>query len=381
MRAKSEDHTSDTRAWQAFHADNVRTYAAAWLGATRAKHLAIRRDEAAAGLLEHAALLWRYTADERIRSELRDWPPQRRRQLIRDACRYFVRTTYSAQMTTLCAHEALTDDHLARIQSLLLLRDGAQAALDVAVYLAQELWEKEPKLLFALADVYTQFAKGDEAILQRPDILSIAGKIFAPFQPLLRVELDKDRYWWIFHAAELDQQFTREEESGTLYQRLGLRRPLPRIMKLLPTRVVFDTRYIVMEQPLAAKTTEKTSFLVVTRKSVASLVGTARTRGRVASRSPVILPAARALPVPVVFGPRAVPEEPNRATAQWDASGLPRLPRTQALVLVADAKSGTLLGAGYFDPATKMITLVEGAWTAFEPYAHATEDLLLVLAS
>lgn len=375
MTTKRNQQVSQARDWHAFHANSFRTYAAAWQGITGQSRPAIRRDEAAAGLLEHAGMLWRYTHDDRVRDELRAQPAPRRRKLVLDACRYLSRATYSPRMTTLCAHDALSNEQLEEIQSLILLRDGAQTALDLAAYLVQDLLSRDTTLLLALADGNAAFAEGDDAILRRPDILSVAHRILAPLRPHIKVTLDQRTHWWLFHAAKLDQQFENELREPLFPSKLGLPTPTRPILKY-PSPVILDTSHISAAAQMAAKTPGTHSLFATTRRSLESILSAAK-GGRASTRRPAPVRAA-ATCIPLVVPLQAKPENPSSPVAQWDAAGLPNVPNHPAEVLVLHKPSGTLLGIAYFDPASKTITLIEGAWNTCAPYADHPDNLLLI---
>ena len=414
--------------WISFHSQSLRESMASWSDEEKAADSGVSRKEAAYETLKHAALLWRYTADEKVLDDLRSLHVDQRRSLVINACAYVDDFLLLQLANELVASDALSDEQIESAEELLLERDGFQAAWDLARQLVADILEHEADLLRALTKARCRITQADDLLRVRPDIVSIASRIMEPFREIAKVTFDKSKYWWFYESREWDA----EEEQiladparlaqslglpASAFQRKDVQQPArPADEQDAPASVILGVCFgssvlRQIEDPVslgmaAADKKAGHSRALVWPGSLSEFKSICRhsteTAGelRDAKRGPRAIPGIEAhrpqqppfayspvepapdfqqlTPAAVEISPRKDADCPERATAQWTiCSAEERLP-ADCPVAVVNLKKQQVIGQAQFDRATNTITLRDGAWRDFEPVAHSPEDVVLI---
>jgi hypothetical protein len=287
-------------------------------------------------------------------------------------------------------------------ETLLLERDGMQAALSLACDLVANEIAADKDLRHALALTIGTMAEGDELLLARPDIISVASRILEPLKAIVAVELDHNTYWWLYRARDLDQQFENELTSpAALARSLGLSpaafagaaQPatafgqLPKLQRgFAPFAATISNLCELAALPAAAKTRqEQYSRVRIWRKPQAALLAYLRAqrpqqliKDRSAPYNAKPKRSASAYAILAVT-PRPLPDTPERVGAQWYLHAPRSAPRSDCDVLVVDRRTGVVIGTARYAAAGKDMTLTEGNWADFDPARQRCEDITLIL--
>jgi len=180
-------------------------------------------ENAAFEILSHGALRDRYSGSGEVFKLCKSLKPQILRKLVLDACASMKKATFEEDAKRLTQTDALSDEDLRETEDLLIARDHFEASWQLSNKLAHDELDGDDELRGALAKAKTAIKSGDEHLLKRPDITSVASRILDPLREMAKEPLDHEDYWWFFKAREQDEEYEKASSSGPEFAKfLGL---------------------------------------------------------------------------------------------------------------------------------------------------------------
>lgn len=185
------------------HRDALRQYTQAWIDPDNAAQRNIAPGEAAYHVCLHAAMLYRYTANEIATAGLTRLPPEQRARLVRAACDYASRLTLDQSLAGILADDALETEEIEQVQDILLMRDGLEEVLLLSKRLSADLPDQDA-VRTALAMPFAIAGEVDRLLLGRPDVVSVIVHVLDGLRRNIAVAIDPRRQWWFSAPAPLD---------------------------------------------------------------------------------------------------------------------------------------------------------------------------------
>lgn len=179
-----------------------------WFDEEQRERVGISIPEAGYYLSLHVAFLYRFTGNERIVLGLQEWPQSDRLSLGQAVGEYLSGLTISCTAEQLLSSDVLEPEDLEQLEETLLIRDGAEAVLN----LIQSTWSDLPDELMrtvppTLAAARANLALYDQRMKARPDVVAVLGEALMAMEPHFVLPIEREREWWFHLPAQLHLRF------------------------------------------------------------------------------------------------------------------------------------------------------------------------------
>lgn len=193
------------------HAEELAQYSHLWGDEEFRREAQVSSEEAAAGVLEHMGMLYRYTGDRELFNQFVTMPLDRRVTLVTAAAGFLADSPLVAAARRLWNDDLVSEAGFAQIESLFFRRDELCCIVDLMHSL---VWSElnrggYPEVLELFLSVMKTEEELDRVMRQRPELAATAGAPVRALGQLIAIELDLERQWWFSDtpvmAAQADE--------------------------------------------------------------------------------------------------------------------------------------------------------------------------------